>query len=389
MFSKLVTTGIALLAASARASPAQSSYSSSSNNIRLNHIQVIGTHNSYHVEPTLRERPTFEKYMPSARDYYYSHSTLTNQLTHQSVRSFELDLHSDEKGGLYYPPAIWTLANLTESERPFNGSILQKPGIKIFHVTDLDPDAVCHTFIDCLKELKAWSDRNPRHIPITIDLELKTDAPLCALGGVCPGEATNWTLPRLLNVETEILSVIPKSKLIVPDSLRKGNLTLEQSVLTHGWPALDDVRGRFMFFFDNDPKPNDPSSPRELYKANGHESLQNRTVFTNALEGSPDAAFIKHNEPRGADLAEIQRLVKKGYLVRTRSDVPLETVLSKNATMRDSAFKSGAHIVSTDYPVYGMAARWGWDYAARFEKGQVAICNPVIAPKGCKDAKLE
>ena len=115
---------------------------STSKDIRLNHIQVIGTHNSYHIEPTLRERPTFEKYMPSARDYYYSHSTLTNQLTHQSVRSFELDLHSDEKGGLYYPPTIWTLANLTEAERPFNGSILQKPGIKIFHVTDLDPDAI-------------------------------------------------------------------------------------------------------------------------------------------------------------------------------------------------------------------------------------------------------
>jgi hypothetical protein len=86
---------------------------------------------------------------------------------------------------------IWTLSNLTNASTPYNGDILKKPGIKVFHVTDFDPDSVCHTFIDCLKQLKSWSDANPRHVPITIDLELKTDAPACQLGGVCPGEATS------------------------------------------------------------------------------------------------------------------------------------------------------------------------------------------------------
>jgi hypothetical protein len=314
---------------------------------------------------------------------------LPNQLQHQQVRSFELDLHSDEKGGLYYPPLIWTLSNLTANATPFDGEILKKPGIKVFHVTDADPNAVCHTFIDCLTQLKSWSDANRNHVPILIDLELKTDAPFCALGGVCPGEATNWTLPRLLNVDAEILSVFPTSQLIRPDDVRHGKLTLEQSVLEKGWPLLDSVRGKFMFYFDNDPKANITTDPRNLYKSGGHESLQNRTVFTNALEGSPDCAFIKHNEPTGADLAEIQRLVKKGYFVRTRADVPLDTVLSKNTTMRDSAFKSGAQIVSTDYPVYGMSARWDWDYVVSLGDGKVARCNPVTAPKGCRDGKLE
>jgi hypothetical protein len=357
--------------------------------IRLNHIQVIGTHNSYHREISLSERAFFEKYIPSPEDYYYSHSSLSNQLQHQQVRSFELDLHSDERGGLYYPPLIWTLSNLTANATPFDGEILKKPGIKVFHVTDADPNAVCHTFIDCLAQLKAWSDANKNHVPILIDLELKTDAPFCELGGVCPGEATNWTLPRLLNVDAEILSVFPTSQLIRPDDVRHGKLTLEQSVLEKGWPLLDSVRGKFMFYFDNDPKANITTDPRNLYKSGGHESLQNRTVFTNALEGSPDCAFIKHNEPTGADLAEIQRLVKKGYIVRTRADVPLDTVLSKNTTMRDSAFKSGAQIVSTDYPVYGMSARWDWDYVVSLGNGKVARCNPVTAPKGCQDAKLE
>ena len=260
--------------------------------------------------------------------------------------------------------------------------------LQVFHVTDFDPDSVCHTFVDCLKQLKSWSDANPRHVPITIDLELKTDAPACQLGGACPGEATNWTLPRLLNVDTEILSVFPKEQLIRPDDVRKNGLTLEQSVLQHGWPKLKDVRGRLMFFFDNDPKPTDPNSPRELYLT-GAPSLQNRTVFTNALEGSPDAAFIKHNEPRGSDTAEIQRLVKKGYLIRTRADVPLDTILNRTTEMRESAFESGAQIVSTDFPAWGMSSRWGWDYVARLPGGLAARCNPVTAPEGCKDKDLE
>jgi hypothetical protein len=356
--------------------------------IRLNHVQVIGTHNSYHREIIWAERAVFEKYVSSPEDYYYSHAELPIQLEHQSVRSFELDLHSDENGGLYYPPVAWKLSNLTNATTPFNGDVLKKPGIKVFHVTDFDPDAVCHTFIDCLKSLKKWSDANKHHVPILIDLELKTDAPACQLGGVCPGEATNWTLPRLLNVDAEILSVFPKNQLIRPDDVRKGSLTLEQTVLQQGWPKLDDVRGRFLFFFDNDANPNDPNSPRELYRT-AAPSLQNRTVFTNSLAGSPDAAIIKYNEPRGNGTAVIKDLVKKGYIVRTRSDVPMGTVRNRTTEMRDLAFQSGAQIVSTDFPVYGMSARWGWDYAVQFKNARVARCNPVSAPKGCNDDDLE
>jgi hypothetical protein len=57
--------------------------------------------------------------------------------------------------------------------------------------------------------------------------------------------------------------------------------------------------------------------------------------------------------------------------------------------MRDLALGSGAQIVSTDFPVYGMSARYGWDYAVHFEGGKVARCNPVVAPKGCEDDDLE
>jgi Phosphoinositide phospholipase C, Ca2+-dependent len=58
----------------------------------------------------------------------------------------------------------------------------------------------------------------------------------------------------------------------------------------------------------------------DLYAA-GRPNLEGRAIFTNSTPGKPDAAFFKRNEPRGANAASIQDLVRKGYLVRIRSDV--------------------------------------------------------------------
>ncbi|KAF2489820.1 hypothetical protein BU16DRAFT_531266 [Lophium mytilinum] len=370
--------------------------------LRMNHIQVIGTHNSYHREISLKERAVFDQCMDDPQNYYYSHSKLSDQLSHQSVRSLELDLHSDLRGGLFETPLIWKCSNLNASTYPFHDPNWSKPGYKVFHVNDMDTNAVCHTLVSCLEELKAWSDANPRHIPILIDLEMMWDADLktcnssckyvnetCLKGGVCDDEAKHLNLTQLLEVDREIRSVLPAHKLIVPDNVRKRKLTLEESILQHGWPTLDAARGKFMFYFDNEPDTSDPTNYRNLYRADGHDSLQGRVVWTNSLEGDADAAFIKHNTPTGDDLAEIQRLVKKGYIVRTRADEPITTVQQNDTTRRHSAFVSGAQIVSTDYPAYGMSARWDSDYVVQLEGGIVARCNPVTAPEWCKDSMLE
>jgi len=140
---------------------------------------------------------------------------------------------------------------------------------------------------------------------------------------------------------------------------------------------------------DNDPDPSNPADPRTLYRAHGKSSLQGRVLFTNALEGDADAAFLKRNDPHAA---EIQRLVKKGYLVRTRADEPIVSVVRGDAAVRrDRAFASGAQIVSTDWPGFGMAARYGSDYVVKLDGGGggVVRCNPVTAPRGCEEVRLE
>lgn len=62
------------------------------------------------------------------------------------------------------------------------------------------------------------------------------------------------------------------------------------------------------------------------------------------------------------------------------------TILDNCSTVqREAAFRSGAHIVSTDFQAYGMSSRWGCDYAAKLDGGRAARCNPVNGPERCDD----
>ena len=84
----------------------------------------------------------------------------------------------------------------------------------------------------------------------------------------------------------------------------------------------------------------------------------------------------------------IRQMVEAGFLVRTRADIPTEEARSGDTTRRDSAFASGAHYVSTDYPE---VSPFGSGYIARLPGAErlAARCNPVTAPVGCRDEWLE
>lgn len=100
--------------------------------------------------------------------------------------------------------------------------------------------------------------------------------------------------------------------------------------------------------------------------------------------------ILQLNDPTTDDyVTNIQKQVKAGYWVRARADVPLGTVRNCTTFMRDNAFRSGAQVVSTDFPVKGMSDRYGCDYVAELGGGKTARCNPVNGRKGCVDEKLE
>jgi Phosphoinositide phospholipase C, Ca2+-dependent len=349
--------------------------------LRMNEIQVIGTHNSYHRELSKPERAAFDAIFAGAPIYdallAYSHASLPNQLGRQGARGMELDLYPDPAGGLYANP----LLRQRLGAGPLTDPEWFRPGIKVLHTEDLDYNTTCIRLVTCLNLVRSWSRENPGHVPLLILLELKqTDVIAAALGGVA---VPPWNGGALDALDAEIRSVFRPSELITPDDVRRRGLTLEQSVLQRGWPMLSSARGRVVFLMDNDPGPISAA-----YTA-GRPSLQGRVLFTNSRPGRPDAAFVKRNEPTGANLTEIQRLVQSGYVVRTRSDEPLSTVLSGDETRLQAALTSGAQLVSTDFPEVGMSARYDRDYVVALPEGGVARCNPVIRPRGCRSRRLE
>ena len=378
-----VALTLALAAFSAASAPglAAANARGAQHSLRMNEIQVIGTHNSYHRELSKAEHAAFDAIFGGAPIYdallAYSHASLPNQLGRQGVRGMELDLYPDPAGGLYSNP----LLRQRLAAGPLTNPEWFRPGIKVLHTEDLDYNSTCIRLVTCLSLVRSWSRANPGHVPLLVMLELKATDPIAgALGGVA---VPPWDGPALDNLDAEIRSVFRPGELITPDDVRRPGLTLEQSVLQRGWPSLRSARGRVMFLMDNDPGPISAA-----YTA-GRPSLQGRVLFTNSRPGRPDAAFVKRNEPTDANLAQIQGLVRAGYVVRTRSDEPLATVLSGDMTRLQAALTSGAQLVSTDFPEVGMSARYDRDYVVALPEGGPARCNPVIRPVGCRSRKLE
>lgn len=347
-------------------------------NVRMNQIQYMGAHNGYHRELSDKEKVVQLQLDKGARNLYYSHATIDQMLSHQGIRGIELDLYPDPQGGLYTKPLVRTMAGLG----PITDPDMAKPGIKVLHMSDFDYRTTCATFVRCLQQVQDWSRRNPNHAPIALQLELKSsDKRAVAAGGV---QSPPWDAAQLDTIDDEIRSVFAGDKIITPDSVRRDKRrTLEQNVLTKGWPLLKDARGKVFFFFDN----GGPGAIRDAY-TKGRPNLEGRAVFTRGTEGSPDAAITMVNDPRGANAAQITRLVRKGYVVRTRSDEPLATIDQEDYSRLPISLASGAQLVTTDFPAEGMAARWDSDFVAKLPEGFPVRCNPVNAPRSCVTSKL-
>jgi hypothetical protein len=372
---------LSVVVAAALAGLADASSPTGAGAVRLNEVQAIGTHNSYKRETSEAEQAEYDSIIATPGDYdaflAYSHARIGDQFARQNVRGLELDLFPDPDGGLYVEPLVRKRLGMG----PLPDPAWRQPGVKVLHIVDFDYETTCVLLTTCLQEVKRWSDANPLHVPLTILLELKqSDRRAVDNGGVV---APPWNAAALDALDAEIRSVFTDDEMVTPDDVRRPGLSLEQSVRDYGWPTLLRSRGQVLFLLDND-----PGAIRNAYIA-GRPNLEGRVIFTNSRVGLTDAAFIKRNDPLGANTAQIQDLVRQGYLVRTRSDIPLATVKSGDTAMLDAALRSGAHVISTDFPEVGMSARYGSDYVARLPSGGPARCNPVSARANCASDKLE
>ncbi len=338
--------------------------------LRMNQIQVIGTHNSYHAGISSNERKVWEaKYADALRALDYRHVPLPQQFD-AGVRQIELDIYADTKGGRYAHPAGPGMAKAAglpaDPDFDPNGT-MTKPGFKVMHIQDVDYRSTCQPFTECLRQVRTWSLAHPEHVPIYILVETKEGSPK----NLKLTEPEPFTAPVFDALDAEIRSVFPSSEMVTPDDVRGQYPTLNAAALANAWPTLQSARGKVVFLLDQ-------QHVTPIYTA-GHPSLQGRVLFTNSTVGAPDAAFLERNEGPADD---ISALVRQGYLIRARTDADTKQARSDDTTLRDAMLASGAQILSTDYPVNEPATYPG-HFVVTLPGGATARCNPVNTSASC------
>jgi len=345
---------------------------SAADSVKLNQIQVIGTHNSYHAGMAPSEAKLLEQKNPKLyAALEYRHRPLDQQLT-SGVRQIELDIYADSEGGRYsHPKGVDAVAaaGLPKDADFDPEALMNKPGFKVMHVQELDYRSTCQQLIACLRIVRAWSQSHKDHVPIFILLETKQEDLPPQYQARSPEKFTSATFDAL---DAEIRSVFHANEMITPDQVRGEHATLEAAVLRNEWPSLAAARGKVVFLMDQR-----PVGPVYL---EGHPALRGRVIFTNAEPGQPDCAFTEENDGTQETIAA---LVRKGYLVRTRTDADTKQARTNDTSRRDIALASGAQLLSTDYPA-SEPSQWT-PYSVGLPGGAVARCNPVNGPPSCTE----
>jgi hypothetical protein len=309
--------------------------------LRLNEIQVLGSHNSYKLAMSAANFAALMARDPStARSLEYTHLPLTEQLQ-LGIRKLELDVFYDPQGEL------------------FPGRVSSGSAFPVLHVQNLDDRSSCPDLLSCLTEIRNWSIAHSSHVPIFISFNAK-DSVIDQPGFIrpLPFDEDAW-----LAMDAEIRSVLGE-RLIEPAEVISAD--------GPRWPLLDAVRGGYLTVLD------EGGSKRATYASRWRE----RAMFANLPESEPGAALLIVNDPV-ADFDRIQRLVRQGYIVRTRADANTQEARTGDVTRRDQAFASGAQLVSTDY--YLEAAHFGGSYVVRLPGGM--RCNPLLRPPTCELAE--
>lgn len=258
--------------------------------LRLHHIQVKGTHNSYHLAPSA-----------GVKDWMYTHDPLDIQLEQHGIRQFELDIHWDA----------------------------ERKTFVVYHVPLVDQGTTCDTWKDCLRVFKYWSEQRPQHLPILVMIETKLSE---------SSEPANM----FETLEAETLEVFPKDRIITPDLVQGQASSLQEAVKTKGWPTLREVRGKILFFLLT-------SEQRTRKYTREGQGLQGRLFFVSEPLGAPYVVVSKVDDPEGNE-TKIQEELRKGLLIRTRADADLDAKKDVNEKRLKAALESGAHMLSSDHP---------------------------------------
>ncbi|MDR0845454.1 MAG: hypothetical protein LBN71_09545 [Tannerella sp.] len=269
--------------------------------LRLNDVRFLATHNSYKQYGSAPGKLMIRLFtnQNEANALRYAHKQLTNQLE-SGIRSFEIDVRL--RGTTFeavHVPLVDNMSNLINLEKGF-------------------------------RELKLFSDHNPKHFPIITLIEFKDD----------------WTFldPKIRKIgDTEfsdfdrILKEVFGDKLYRPaDFLAATGANSISEAVRKGWPTIESMMGKFIFIVHSG------DFAKRYYAMD--TTLTGQQMFIAGGADALSASFILHNNP---NVAEIRALIDKGFIVRTRMD---ENLVRDDERMR-RAMDSGAQILSSDFTI--------------------------------------
>jgi hypothetical protein len=280
--------------------------------IQLNRLRLLGSHNSYK-----KTGPAVGRFFialgansDEARALRYGYRTLTEQLE-SGIRSLEWDVR------------------------------LRRGRFELTHVPVVDHSSVAPDVERALEELRLYSVHHPRHLPIVILMEIKSDWMMLDPALQPVGTAELRALDQL--IEGKLSDRLHRPRDLVAQVQSRGDvepgMSLRQAVQTHGWPSLPALRGKVLFVLHAG------DLTTGYYEAD--PTFETQTLFPSVYATGVDrdyAAFVVHNTP---DPEVIGGLVRAGFIVRTRIDSDL---VFRQARF-DDAWRSGAQILTSDFTV--------------------------------------
>lgn len=353
------------------------------NSLKINQIQTIGSHNSYHLRANkfvlnfLKGLAPFIPKEYNPKDLDYAHEPLFTQLDSFHLRSFEIDLYADTSGGQFYKRIK---NNLLGKPKASNVVALKEPGFKVLHIPDIDYNTHYYTFKSMLLDFKKWSDAHPTHLPIYIMIECKEETLSDHFKKLHFSSSIKYTPALCDDLDKELKDVFGNdlAKVITPDKVRDTFTTLRDAVIAGNFPTVEAARGKFIFIVMQN---------GNTYTQN-HPSLKDRAMFVFTNENAPEAAFIKYDDALSEE-NKIKNAVKQGFIVRTRADGPNIQNRSGNYMQQQAAFRSGAQIISTDYYRpdirYKKKPKKFTNYSTHFLGNDIARINPINVDCTIKD----
>ncbi len=280
-------------------------------NVKINEIAIMGTHNSYQTTETLPNRMLMKMLsiitfgaLQDKTDF--AMDTFTDQLEH-GVRNLELDIETTDKKG--------------------------EISFVVSHIPILETVSSAYDFSKALEEIALWSDNNPGHLPVYLLIEPKSFVPPV-------NNLKGFTIDYALELDKVIREILG-DRLLTPKDAMGDFATLEAMRMNDSWPTLESAAGKIIVLMHT-------CNVTPEYIA-VDESISTQAMFPMlgfADIDKPYASFILANKPKSAAMNKNKTIGEKNLMVRTRAD-SYPTFSDERYAYADEC---GSQIITTDYP---------------------------------------